>query len=63
MIANQLVTCEECRDASCRECKAYIKRARARKAKPVARTVEQACADAMAEAAAIGLKLRSCKPF
>lgn len=30
MIANQLITCEECRDASCKACKAFIRRQRAR---------------------------------
>jgi len=30
MIANQLVTCEECRDGSCAKCKAFKRRQRAR---------------------------------
>jgi hypothetical protein len=29
MIANQLVTCEECRDGSCAKCKAFKRRQRA----------------------------------
>lgn len=35
MIANQLVTCEACRDASCKACKAFIRRQRASKARKV----------------------------
>lgn len=30
MIVSQLSTCEECRDGSCKQCKAYKRRKRAR---------------------------------
>lgn len=35
MVINQLVSCEECRDASCKKCKAFIRRQRAAKARKI----------------------------